>query len=148
MFSSGNRAIADLMLVRFALIGHEFSPFIEMFNQRQRNERLTAPADWAERSHVTSLTNLLLLVVDFALGGVIFLAPLFMGGRHPAGRLVYVVLAVVAAVAWLLRQCLLKTARWTRSPADWLVLAGVVVIGVQILPLPAPALNQSLSQSV
>ena len=37
-------------------------------------------------------------LVDAGLLGILFVAPLFMGGRHPTGRLVFVLFAVVAAI--------------------------------------------------
>ena len=52
-------------------------------------------------SRSTPSERLLGYVVDAGLIGVPMLGPWFMGGRHPLGELVIVVLAVVAGLAWL-----------------------------------------------
>src|SRR5215208_1130023 len=81
-------------------------------------------------------------VVDGSLAAVLLLAPWFMGGRHPLGELVYVICTVVAALAWLVRQSLsAKPAQWIWSGAEWLVAVGVVIVLVQLAPLPASLFN-------
>ena len=93
----------------------------------------------------------LLRLVDLALLGLIFVAPYFMGGRQPLGQFVFVALIVVAVGAWFARQCLLRTAKWTRSPADWLVPAAVAVVVLQLTPLPAEwisALSPQLAETL
>lgn len=77
---------------------------------------------------------ILLWVVDGALLGVLFLAPYFMGGRHPLGQLVFVILTVVMAIAWSARQCLLPSRRWVSSVAEWILLAAVLLCLVQFIP--------------
>ena len=84
----------------------------------------------------SSLDRLLLRVVDLGLAGVIFVAPLFLGGRHPLGKLVLVSLICVTALAWLARQSTRRESRWTRTAADWLLLAGAVLLLFQLMPLP------------
>jgi tetratricopeptide (TPR) repeat protein len=82
----------------------------------------------------------LLCVVDCGIAGVLFIAPLFMGGRHPVGKLLFVALAGVTVVAWCARQCLAYEPRWIRSGAELLLLAGLGLIIGQITPLPRPLL--------
>ena len=82
--------------------------------------------------------------IDWGLGGVIFLAPLVMGGRHPVGRLVFVALVTLIAIAWVVRQSVSTAASWRWSGAEWLILAGAVLISIQLLPLP-PAVLGTLS---
>ena len=89
-----------------------------------------------------SLSLWLLRLVDAGLAGVIFIAPLFMGGRHPFGRLVFIALACLVAVAWFWRQALQKRAAWTWSGAEWLLLAGLAVVALQLVPLPDSLLTQ------
>jgi tetratricopeptide (TPR) repeat protein/O-antigen ligase len=100
--------------------------------------------DFSFRSGSGSWTweQALLWCCDAGLAGVVFIAPLFMGGRHPVGKLVYVVFACLAAGAYCLRQCLLPEARWRRSGAEWLILAVVVLLMVQITPLSPGLLKQ------
>ena len=81
----------------------------------------------------------LLRVVDACLAGVLLVAPLFMGGRHPLGELVFVTLVVVAATAWLARQSLRREAsQWTWSGAEWILFLGTALLVLQVMPLPAP----------
>lgn len=84
----------------------------------------------------------LLRCSDAALAGVVFVAPLFMGGRHPVGKFVYVLLVCVAAAAWCLRQCVLKEATWRKSGAEWLILAGALLLLVQLAALPVGLLGR------
>lgn len=79
----------------------------------------------------------LLQAVDVGLAGVIFVAPLFMGGRGPVGRLVFATIVCFAALAWALRQCSENRARWVWSGAELLILSGLAVVVLQLLPLPA-----------
>jgi len=98
--------------------------------------RSTADGDrpLPSQSH-ESARRWLLRIVDLSLAGVVFLAPLFMGGRQPPGQFVFVTLVCVAAVAWFARQCLSTEGRYTRSGAELLILAGVLLVGLQLLPL-------------
>jgi O-antigen ligase/tetratricopeptide (TPR) repeat protein len=90
----------------------------------------TAPRRWLAR------------VVDAGLVGIPVLAPWFMGGRHPLGELVVVLLSVVVALAWLGRRALdPRDATWTRSPAEWVLLGGIVLVVAQIIPWPQPVLD-------
>lgn len=82
-----------------------------------------------------------LRLVDAGLVGVMFVAPLFMGGRGDIGRLVYVALVCFTAVCWLLRQCLLAEARWRWSGLEWVLICGVLLVVLQLTPLPPAALK-------
>jgi len=88
----------------------------------------------------SSADRLLLSAVDMGLAGVIFVAPYFMGGRHPLGELVLVALALLASVAWFVRQALLAgSVRWTRCAAELVLLAGLGLVLLQLVPLPSAA---------
>lgn len=89
----------------------------------------------------TGASRVLLQLVDAGLIGVIFLAPLFMGGRGDIGRLVYVTFVFSTAVCWIVRQCLPTVARWRRSGLEWVLIGGLVLIGLQLTPLPPAVLN-------
>ncbi|MBX3435366.1 MAG: O-antigen ligase family protein [Pirellulales bacterium] len=78
-----------------------------------------------------------LAVTDAGLAGVVFVAPLFHGGRHDVGRFVLAACIAVAAMAWGVRQLALKTNSWRRSPANWLFCGGALLLGLQLTPLPA-----------
>lgn len=85
-----------------------------------------------------------LRLVDLGLGAVIFVAPLFMGGRYEIGRLVFVAAVCFTALAWVVRQCVVGAGKWRWSGAELLLLAGLLVILLQLLPLP-PALLHTLA---
>lgn len=84
-----------------------------------------------------NLDTFLLRVVDGSLAGVIFLAPLLMGGRHAIGQLVLTVFAVAAALAWAVRESLRNDAGWRATAATPLVLVGLALIVLQTVPLPS-----------
>ncbi len=96
--------------------------------RRDHNRRAPRDDGWSVR---------LLAVVDAALAGVVFVAPLAMGGRHDVGRLVFAALVSVAAVAWFVRQAALG--RGTRVPASAAILlvGAAATVYLQIVPLPA-----------
>ncbi len=83
-----------------------------------------------------AIDRFLLQVVDGGLAGVIFVTPLLMGGRHAVGQLGLTVFAVAAAWAWAVRQCLQPDARWRSVAATPLLLLGLVLVVLQIVPLP------------
>ncbi|MDP7304431.1 MAG: hypothetical protein QGG09_15100, partial [Pirellulaceae bacterium] len=63
----------------------------------------------------SSLTGLPLKVIDLGILAVVFLAPLFMGGRGPVGKFVFVCIICLTAVAWAVVQCRLPKGQWQRS---------------------------------
>jgi tetratricopeptide (TPR) repeat protein len=83
----------------------------------------------------------LLYTVDFALAGTIFLVPLAMGGRHPAGELTLTVLAVAAVSAWAAHQGLQGGFRLRPTWPAVLFLAAAALVLLQIVPLPRPVLR-------
>ena len=86
--------------------------------------------------------RILVSVVDWGLAAVILAAPWFMGGRHPLGEFVLVVLAVLVAVAWGARQILRRDeVSWIRSPAEFVFAAAVGLVLLQVTPLPQPLLH-------
>ena len=87
-------------------------------------------------------------ISDWSLVGVLFVAPLAMGGRYPPGRLILITLVSVAAVSWLLeRACSRRVTSWTWSGAEliWGLAVGLVVL--QLTPL-SPSWLQRLSPQV
>jgi len=73
---------------------------------------------------------------DTAIALLLFAAPLVMGGRHPAGRLVFVVLAFLAAAIWCGRQALRTASPWRSSAAQWILAAAATLVMLQLVPLP------------
>ena len=99
-------------------------------------------------SHVgIKLSNYVRLVETSALAGVLFVAPLFLGGRHPVGRLVFVALVLLTVLCWLARQALAPEASWRRCRVAWLLIAGGALIGFQLIPL-SPTWLERLSPAI
>jgi O-antigen ligase/tetratricopeptide (TPR) repeat protein len=89
----------------------------------------------------SQLSDRLLKSSDAGLLAVIFVAPLFMGGRGPFGKFVFIALVCVAAVAWSIRQCLTKKAVWKWSGVEWLLGAGVLLVILQLVPFSESMLS-------
>lgn len=120
-------------------MSREASTFESKHRSRRQTDLTQPGGDGASR--------LLLRLVDAGLLGVIFVAPLFMGGRGDIGCLAYVALVCSTAVCWLLRQCLLADAHWRWSGLEWVLLAGVLLVVLQLVPLP-PGVLRALSPQI
>ncbi|MCH5373359.1 MAG: O-antigen ligase family protein, partial [Planctomycetes bacterium] len=81
------------------------------------------------------------ILTDAGLASVIFVAPLFMGGRYDVGRLAYVACVSVAAIGCVGRLCLVKGARWRLTGGEPLLLAGLILLFVQLMPMPTTVLD-------
>jgi len=93
------------------------------------------------------LAALLLRAVDAGLAAAVFLVPLIIGGRVALGQLVLVTLSLWIALCWCLRQGLASRAAWVRSPAGPLLLAALLLVGLQLAPLP-PSILSALSPQI
>ena len=82
------------------------------------------------------IADFLLAAVDLSIMGSIFAVPLLLGGRHPLGQLLLVLLVVGGALSWTARRSLQPRATWRISMAEPLLLAAVALLVVQIVPLP------------
>jgi len=85
---------------------------------------------------------LCLQIVDACLLGTIFVAPVFLGGRTSLGRFVFIVIACLACVAWFTRQALLKQALWTRTWSYLIGFGALLLVILQLAPLPADVISQ------
>jgi O-antigen ligase/tetratricopeptide (TPR) repeat protein len=106
-----------------------------MASSQETRQRLTVRDRPTDR-----LEAVLLNVVDGGLAVCIFGVPLAMGGRHPLGHLLLVAAAAVVALAWMFRQGVRGEFRWRRSPADWMLPAGLALLVLQLAPLGEAAL--------
>lgn len=87
-------------------------------------------------------------VVDCGLASILFVAPLAMAGRFAVGRLLLVVLIGITATAWGMTRLLSpKPKSWLATGAEWIAGLAVLLVVVQLLPLPA-GLVHSLSPTV
>jgi O-antigen ligase/tetratricopeptide (TPR) repeat protein len=83
-------------------------------------------------------------LADLAILAIIFITPLFMGGRHDLGRLVYVGAVGVLVVAWTWRQWLAGETVWWKVRGGWLLLGGLGVLFLQLVTL-GPGILAALS---
>ncbi len=88
-----------------------------------------------------SAETLLLYLIDGGLAGCIFVVPFLLGGRMAVGQFLLVLLAVVVALAWAVRQAMRRHGNWRWSGAELLLLAGVAILVLQIVPLPQSVLK-------
>jgi tetratricopeptide (TPR) repeat protein len=100
------------------------------FSTATRTASLTGPALWLGQ------------FTDACLAALLIFAPLFMGGRGPIGQFVFVLLPVLAAVAWFARRALLGGANWRWSGAEWLLISGAALVILQLTPIPQSLLFQ------
>ena len=104
--------------------------------------RMQASRSWS-RVAIPSADNrrsfdaICLRVVDAGLWAIVFVTPLVFGGRHPWGRFLLATLCVVVSLAWFVHQAALGQGQWTRTAASALALAAIMVVGLQVVPLPA-----------
>jgi len=89
----------------------------------------------------SGLADRLAQVVDVCLAALVLFAPYFLGGRHPVGQFVFVVLSVVMASAWCCRQWLEKNSGYRFSGVELLLIAAILVVAAQIIPFPSRMLN-------
>lgn len=81
-------------------------------------------------------------VADLATLAVIFITPLFMGGRHDLGRLAYVSAVTVLTCSWLAKQYLDSEAVWWKVRGGWLLVAGLAVVVCQLIPMAPETLGK------
>lgn len=83
----------------------------------------------------TQIEAFCLQIVDFGLVGVIFVAPLFFGGRHDLGRFVLVLLCAVTASAWSIRQAVSGKGKWNGNAALTMLGLAIGMVVFQLVPL-------------
>jgi len=71
------------------------------------------------------------------LASCIFVAPLFMGGRHPLGVLVLATLVCFTLCACLIEKAIQRGSCWRFSGAEAVILGGFALLLLQMTPLPA-----------
>jgi tetratricopeptide (TPR) repeat protein len=81
-------------------------------------------------------------IIDATLLGVLFLSPLFMGGRSDLGRCAYFLLVGILALAWTARQWRAPQTEWQRTGVGLLLVAGAGLVAFQLAPLPQAWLHR------
>ena len=84
---------------------------------------------------------LLARLVDAGLVGVILIVPFALGGRHAVGAAVLVGLAAWLGICWCAKQALSPRAAWNHSAAELILFAALVLIGLQVIALPAAVIG-------
>ena len=87
--------------------------------------------------------KLLRAVVDLGIISILFIAPLAMGGRHPAGKWLLTSIIWTTVISWLLHQLHDSRSRWEFSGAEVILVLALALVSLQIVP--APALQPFLS---
>ncbi len=78
----------------------------------------------------------LTVAIDLGIASTVLVAPLFMGGRGPVGRFVFLLCVAFTAMCWCIRQCLAPTQRWRKSGAELLLIGGLGLLILQLARLP------------
>jgi hypothetical protein len=99
----------------------------------KKSKRRRAP----RRNESPKATGLDSRFSDAILLAILFAAPLIMGGRTELGRAVYVGLVGLLFVVWSWERTKLPTVRWVSSGVEWLLVAGLCLIVLQLVPLSA-----------
>ena len=103
---------------------------------RRSIRRGILPRNESLRSHLDKPREFCDGITDIAILGILFFAPLMMGGRHPIGKLVYLILVGTFVIAWLVRQTLASKAPYRATNVGWLIGAALLLVLVQLTPLP------------
>lgn len=113
------------------------------------SEQIAARPSWPQilSADNQSRDALLLRCVDGLLAAVLFSSLLFGGESHALGSLVLSTLTLVLAACWCVRQALSRASEWIWSSAEYLLLAAVALVALQLAPLPAAVLR-TLSPSI
>lgn len=83
----------------------------------------------------------LLRIVDLGMLATLFVAPLVMGGRHPAGKWVLTALVTCTAFSWFIHQFITKEAKWELSGAELVFISALALVSFQLVPLPERLLS-------
>lgn len=113
-----------------------------MITRARRKHDAAWAQSWSHTRSSAPSDRWLLSVVDAGLAGVLCIAPMFFGGRHDLGRLVFVSLVAVTAVAWFLLQARSREAAWKPTLAHGVLLLAVGLVLFQIVPLPVEWINR------
>lgn len=79
--------------------------------------------------------------VDASIAALLFVAPLFLGGRHPVGRFVFVAIALVGCLLLVARQAIRCSGPVRSHPLVWIGLAAIGAVVFQLVPLPIAAIE-------
>jgi O-antigen ligase/tetratricopeptide (TPR) repeat protein len=107
---------------------------------RRSNGMLSKESIVTEQNESTG-QSLFFRLVDWGLIALLVLAPLFMGGRHPLGELIYVALIGFIAICWIAGQCAAARSVYRFTGAEWLIVSSLLLVGLQIVAVPLGVLE-------
>lgn len=81
------------------------------------------------------------IFVDLGILFVLFIAPLFLGGRHPLGRLIFVSSVFLLATFWSLENWRARETSMTLSRVFLIPLFGIAICVLQLIQLPPKILQ-------
>lgn len=84
-----------------------------------------------------TLESACLRTVDWGLAAVSLVVPLAFGGNHHFGRLLLTAITCLVGIAWFVRQALTSSNRPRSVPGLWLFGLATLLVGLQLVPLPA-----------
>ncbi|MHB8902532.1 MAG: O-antigen ligase family protein, partial [Thermoguttaceae bacterium] len=124
----------DLFMTSFDSSDRTFTSLRRDGTGHRRDELLTGP--WT------------LALVDAGIAGSLIAVPFCMGGRTPAGQLLFVGIAFWTALAWTIHQALGNGDRgWRNTVAFFPIAAALGLVLLQLIPL-SPSLLEKLSPRV
>ncbi|MCG8584037.1 MAG: hypothetical protein MI757_04915, partial [Pirellulales bacterium] len=77
-------------------------------------------------------------VFDALLIAILAVTPLVLGGRYEGGKFVFVSLVVLTLCVWTIQTLCDRSMRWYGSHALWLVVAGILLLALQLVPRGEP----------
>lgn len=100
-----------------------------------------SPEAGAPRRRSAPRPDLSLALADAGIAAALVAVPFFMGGRTAIGQLAFSGAALWTAIWWTIHQAAGGGDRkWTPCAALWLMALGIGLVGLQLIPLPAPVL--------
>lgn len=128
--------------VPLKLVGRGASPVMTM-NHASLGGQADAQRQWLrfDSSTAEAWDALLLRGVDGLLAAVVFTVPLLTGGCQALGQGVLILLAVAVGVCWCARQALTGQTSWIWSSAEYLLLAAMLLVAFQSIPLPSAVIG-------
>ncbi|MCA9237599.1 MAG: O-antigen ligase family protein [Planctomycetales bacterium] len=105
------------------------------------NRKKSRRASRGSESASERLAAQALAATDAGLAGVVFVAPLFLGGRHDIGRFLFAAFVALTAVSWAVHRVVSGASVGRRTLATPLFVAAAAVLVLQLVPLPAAWLS-------
>jgi len=117
-------------------MGLEASGISMSHESRHRRHRSRSKVRFTESEATSGEQPWLVTLTDLSLLFTFVLVALGFGGRAATGQLFLVAGALLTTTVWLLHQFTSSEARYHWTGSEWLWCTGLLVVGLQIIPLP------------